>query len=88
MYSKTAIIQNPTGLHARPAADFVQCASRFDAQVRIARVGDEPVNAKSMILLLSRGLSRGTEVEISAEGPDEVEAVEALISLLASGLGE
>lgn len=88
MYSKYVIVINPTGLHARPAADFVKCATEFRSDINIGRPGGEKVNGKSVIMLMSQGLVQGTEIEICAEGDDEQEAVDALVSLVAAGLGE
>ena len=60
------------------------------SRIRIKNVADEDesANAKSIVLLLSMSLTKGTEVEISASGPDEQEAVDALIALIESGFGE
>ena len=89
MYKRTATIVNESGLHARPASDFVQTASRFAADITIRRVDEEEAaNAKSIIFLLSLGIGRGTEVEIEANGPDEQEAVDTLAVLIAAGFGE
>ena len=88
MFQKKMTITNSFGLHARPAVDFVRCASGFVSKIQVCRPGEDPVNAKSIIMLLSRGFAQDTEVEITAEGPDEQQAVEALAELLASGCGE
>ncbi len=85
MYRKKAVVMDKMGLHARPAAEFSRLAAKFCASVSIARPGKEPVSAKSIIKVLSQGFVQGTEVEISAEGADEEEAVEALLALLAAG---
>lgn len=89
MYSKTTVVKNRTGLHARPASEFVACAAKFSSKVTIKKLGAEKeVNAKSIILLLSLALVQGTEVEISAAGEDETAAVEALVALIDGGFGE
>jgi phosphocarrier protein HPr len=89
MISKTAAVVNPTGLHARPASDFVACAKKFSSRIRIRRLGEEKgADAKSIVALLCLGLKKGTEVEIAASGDDEKAAVEALTALLAGGFGE
>ena len=89
MYTKTTTIVNKTGLHARPASDFIGCASKFKSKITIKKVGqDSGFNAKSIILLLSQALSQGTEIELAADGPDETEAVDALVALIESGFGE
>lgn len=90
MYQKQVTILNPTGLHARPASDFVVLAKRFSSKIQIRALrGDEPaVNAKSIVMLLSLGLTQGTQAELTAEGEDEARAVEELAALIASGFGE
>ncbi|MEG1777434.1 MAG: HPr family phosphocarrier protein [Angelakisella sp.] len=89
MYSKKATIQNRTGLHARPASDFIGCASKFKSKIVIKKIADdEEANAKSIVMLLSLALGQGEEVEITAKGEDEVEAVDALVALINSKFGE
>lgn len=84
MLTKEFTIQNPTGLHARPASEFTRCAAKFHSKITIARNGSTPVNAKSMIMVLSQGLGQGTDVTLTADGDDEAEALEALTQLLES----
>lgn len=91
MYSEKTMVINKTGLHARPASEFVSMAKRFACNVTVRRPGDgedEAVNAKSVVLLLSIGFCEGEEIEISADGDGEQEAVRALVDLLATGFGE
>ena len=91
MYKRDVLIQNRTGLHARPASEFVACAAKFDSKITIRSANDEDddaVDAKSIMLLLSIGLGQGDEVVITAKGEDEVEAVDALVDLIDSKFGE
>lgn len=89
MYKKTVTIKNKTGLHARPASDFVKEAAKFGSKITIRRLDEEDeVNAKSIVFLLSLGVGQGTEVEISAKGADAQQAVDSLVSLIESGFGE
>ena len=91
MYAKRTVVKNKTGLHARPASDFVSKAKEFKSRVKIANVtenADERVNAKSIVAVLSLSMGQGTEVEITAEGADETEAVDALVALIDSGFDE
>ena len=90
MYTKQTKIKHRTGLHARPASDFVKAAKGFSSEINIWRVGaeEEAVNAKSIILLLSLGLGQDETVGIKALGNDEVVAVDTLIELIDSGFGE
>jgi len=89
MYARSTIVANRTGLHARPASDFIACASKFKSKITIKRVDeDDEANAKSIVMLLSLGLGQGTEVLLTAKGEDEVEAVDTLIELIDSKFGE
>ena len=88
MVTKKVEFINKTGLHARPASDFVMLAKKYESKITICKEGGEPVNAKSVVRLLAEGIGQGTKVELAAEGPDEAEAIEALADLVASGFGE
>ncbi len=86
--AKTRII-NKTGLHARPATEFVTLAKQYDSHIEIKNLASgETANAKSIVFLLTLLLKKGTEVEVNAEGADEKEAVAALTHLIERGLGE
>ncbi|MBN2795384.1 MAG: HPr family phosphocarrier protein [Clostridia bacterium] len=74
-------IENQSGLHARPASSFVAVAQKFESEIQLAKDGNA-INAKSIIGILGLGVSLGDQVEIIAEGNDEVEAVEALVHLV------
>lgn len=84
MTSRTVTVVNPLGLHARAAARFVRLASRFKSQVRVTR-GSRTMDGKSILGLLLLAAARGSELTISADGPDEAEALEALCALAARG---
>lgn len=89
MVTKEITLLNASGLHARPASDFVNKASTFSSKITIRRVGEaEASNAKSIMMVLSAGFSHGHTVEISAQGADEEEAVSALAALIEGGFGE
>ena len=89
MYKKSVTIVNESGLHARPAADFVAKAGGFLSTVSICKQGNPIVaNAKSIVFVLSLGIRQGDLIEISADGSDEKEAVDALALLVESGFGE
>ena len=74
-------MKNELGLHARPAGRFVTLAGRFQSEVSVGR-GDEWVDGRSVLSLLSLAASNGTKLRIRAVGEDAVEAVEALGALL------
>lgn len=91
MQAKQTVIKNKSGLHARPASDFVLLSKKFESKITIRNVDDneaEAINAKSITMLLAESLSPGTNVEVAADGSDEAEAVEALVALIDSGFGE
>ena len=90
MYKQTIKVINPTGLHARPGSNFVDEAKKYSSKITIRRLdeNEDPVNAKSIAFVLSLGVGKGIEIELAADGPDEKEAVDTLIALIESGLGE
>jgi phosphocarrier protein FPr len=83
-------LKNLHGLHARPAARFVQMAASFDAVVRVANLtrGKGPVSAKSLNALATLGAVRDHQIEISASGPESVQALESLSRLVEEAFGE
>lgn len=87
MITRQVVIPNRLGLHARAAAKFVQAATRFRARVLVRREG-RTMDGKSIMGVLLLAAARGTTIEISADGPDESEAVGALVGLVESGFGE
>jgi len=85
VYSKQTVLKNLSGLHARPASEFVALAKTFESKVTVKRLDYEnalETNAKSIIKILAQGISVNTPIEISADGPDEQEAVEKLVALV------
>ncbi len=87
MTEATATIENKTGIHARPASQFVQKASSFKSKVQLKAKG-KTVDAKSILMIMSMGLVKGTEVTIVADGPDEADAVAALKKMIDDKFGE
>lgn len=75
------VIKNETGLHARPAAMVVSEAGKYKSNLTIKK-GDREVNIKSILGLLSIGASKGDEITLKADGEDEVQAAEAIASLI------
>ena len=88
MVNVEVTIKNESGLHARPATEFVDCAKSFKSKIKINRDGEDPVNAKSVIMLLSCGFCQGETVMIHADGEDEKEAADALVDIINGGFGE
>lgn len=90
MAEATIVVEHEVGLHARPAASFVKTAKGFESAITIANVtrGSDPADAKSLVQIFKAAVGQGHEVRITAEGPDEADAVEALVGLIRSNFGE
>ncbi|WP_085317059.1 HPr family phosphocarrier protein [Derxia lacustris] len=87
MASATTVIPNKLGLHARASAKFTQTAGRFRSEITIARNG-RSVNGKSIMGVMMLAAGQGTEVQLEAKGPDEAEALAALLALIEDKFGE
>ena len=87
MVYKDITVQNQVGLHARPATFFIQRANEFRSSIWVEKE-ERRANAKSLLGVLSLGVTGGTEIRIIADGLDENEAVEALSNLVNSGFAE
>ena len=85
--TRTVIIANKRGLHARAAAKFVTLAETFGAAVDVVRDG-QAVSARSIMGLMMLGAGRGAEIELRAEGWDAKEALDALAGLVEAGFHE
>jgi phosphocarrier protein len=83
MFKATVTVTNLTGLHARPATQFVALSQKFSSDIRIIK-GDGEFDAKSILSILSAGITQGTTVELAANGDDEAEAVKQLTDLIGS----
>ncbi|HOJ00569.1 MAG TPA: HPr family phosphocarrier protein [Anaerolineaceae bacterium] len=87
------VVNNKVGLHARPAALFVQTASKFQSEINVSCVDPKEsklrtANAKSILGILTLGVFQGIEITIKAEGGDECEAVDSLVDLVKNNFGE
>jgi phosphocarrier protein HPr len=87
MTREQVIITNKLGLHARAAAKLVHAASEFEAEIYIG-TDHEEVNAKSILGILTLAATKGTPLNVRAEGVDEEEAVRAIAALFADKFGE
>ncbi len=83
----TVRIRNKFGLHARPAAEFVKLASRFDCEVRV-RKDELEVNGKSIMGVMMLAAEFDSEIEIQAEGTDSADALRELTALVENRFGE
>jgi len=81
MQSNQILIKNKTGLHARPASEFVKAAGKFKSAITI-EFKDKKINAKSIVHVLSAGISAGSTIVLTAEGEDEQQAIETLTDVI------
>jgi len=83
MVEKTIIIKNKSGLHARPAALFVQIANKYDSDISVTK-GRQRVNGKSIMGILMLAAEKGETITVNADGYDALDAVKELSDLLIS----
>jgi phosphocarrier protein len=87
MKRKEVEIRNKLGLHARPASLVVKLAGKFESEIQLIKE-DTEINAKSILGVMMLAAGPGQKVVITADGSDEIEAVDAIASLIDSGFGE
>lgn len=87
MISKTYLIKNKFGLHARPSASFVQTASRFHSEIKVEKDG-QVADGKSIMDLMMLAAAQGTYITVRANGEDALEALDALGILIEGRFGE
>lgn len=87
MFSKEVLVSNQVGLHARPATFFIQKANEFKSSIWVEK-DERRVNAKSLLGVLSLGITRGVNITIIADGSDEEQAVISLVDLISSNFAE
>ena len=87
MIEQTVTIANRAGIHARPAALLVQTTKNFSCNILFEK-GNDQINAKSIMGVITLGAAFGTEIKIIADGEDEQEAVKALVHLFESKFEE
>lgn len=86
MVHRSVVVASTVGLHARPAALVTQAASRQPIPVTIAKPGGDPVDARSILMVLALGVAHGDTVVIAAEGEGAAAALDELETLLATNL--
>ena len=88
--AKEVSICNRLGLHARPAMQFVDLATKFASRIVVKKPSNEPceVDGKSVMQMITLEAGIGTKLIISADGEDADKAVDELVALVASGFGE
>ena len=87
MINQNITILNKLGLHARAASKLVNCASQFESDVFIGRIGNR-VNAKSIMGVMMLAASKGVELELEIDGNDEQDCQQALVDLINNRFGE
>lgn len=87
MMQETVTVSNKLGLHARASAKFVQLASAFKSNIELSLNG-QTVNGKSIMGIMMLAASKGSELTISADGPDEADALSELVTLVHGRFGE
>ena len=88
MVSQKVLIKNPTGLHLRPAGILCKEAMQYKSLITFRFGDDNTANAKSVLSVLGACIKCGDEIEFVCEGEDEDKALEALVAVVVSGLGE
>jgi len=84
---RTVVIKNTLGLHARPAALFVQLANKFQSEIFVEKK-EQKVNGKSIMGIMTLAAGKGQKITITADGNDAEKAVNALEKLLKDKFGE
>lgn len=87
MFVKDVVVKNQIGLHARPATFFIQKANEFKSSIWVEKE-ERRVNGKSLLGVLSLGIIGGVGIRIIADGVDEEDAVNSLVSLVDSEFAE
>ena len=82
-----AKLPNTTGLHARASAKLVEASARFQSRITVSKDG-QSVDGRSIMGLMMLGAPLGTQIEITAEGPDADEAMKAILALVEAKFGE
>lgn len=88
MITKVITIQNQIGLHSHCASSFTRKANCFKSDIRVLKDGSNPVQAKSLLGVLSLGITGGVQITITADGPDEEDAIAALTKLVDNGFAD
>jgi len=85
--TRTVTVNNPEGLHARPAHMLVRLATQFESNILVGK-DSELVDCKSILSLLTLGAAQGTELSITAQGSDAAEALDSIVQLIEAGFDD
>jgi phosphocarrier protein HPr len=86
MPQRTVAVASSVGLHARPASIFTQAVAASGVDVTIAKPGEEPVDASSILMVMAMGVGHGEEVVLEADGPEADRVLDELVTLLETDL--
>lgn len=86
MVSRSVVIGSKVGLHARPASLFTHAVDATGLDITIAKTGEEPVDASSILMVMTLGAGHGEEVVLSSEDEGAEDALDKLVEMLASDL--
>lgn len=87
MVKGTITVNNKSGLHLRPASELAKIAGKLRSEITIV-TGEKRVNPKSVLILMSAGITKGTTIDIICEGESEEADLKVMLDAIASGLGE
>ena len=87
MVKGTITVNNKSGLHLRPASELAKIAGKLTSDITII-AGENKVNPKSVLILMSAGITKGTTIDITCEGPNEEADLQVMLDAIAGGLGE
>lgn len=87
MISQEVCVRNPAGLHARPANVFVKTAAQYPCKVSVQK-GSRSFNGKSIVSVLSACVQCGMSITVICDGEQETDALQAIVNVVESGLGE
>lgn len=87
MKTEKVVLENETGLHARPASELAKLASKFKCNVKINANG-KTIDAKSILGIMSAGIKAKTEIEIECDGEDEENAIKEIVEAFKNKFGE
>lgn len=86
MSQRTVVVASRVGLHARPASIFTQAVAASGVDVTIAKPGEEPMDASSILMVMAMGVGGGDEVVLEADGSDADRVLDELVALLETDL--
>ena len=87
MIKETIMLDNETGIHARPATEIAKIAMKYKSDINLV-VNEKKINAKSPLTIMAAGIKSKTEIEIECDGEDETDAMEEIKQAFENNFGE